>query len=267
MQYIDLYLEFIKIRLQGMIEYKKAFLTGAAAQAISYATEFFLLWVMIRQFNTIAGWSPYEVMFLYALNLLSYAIAGFFLYMPCVEMLSPMVQSGEFDAVLIKPLNPLLYMSCSTFCYGYFSHVTLSIAIIVICFIKLGIIMTPVKILFLVITALSGALIQGSAFIFTSVPTFWLTKSNSLSSFMWMSRYYIEYPLSIYNKIVQVLLTLVIPYAFVNFYPAQYFLNKNDFLMFHPVFQYLSPAVGIIMFFGAYKFWNFGIKHYKSTGS
>jgi ABC-2 type transport system permease protein len=187
--------------------------------------------------------------------------------MPCAEMLSPMIQSGGFDEVLTKPLNPLLYMSCSTFCYGYFSHVTLSVVIIVICFIKLGIVVTPVKILFLVLTALSGALIQGAAFLFTSVPSFWLTRNNGLRNIMWISKYYVEYPLSIYNKAVQVILTLIIPYAFVNFYPAQYFLGKHDFLMFHPVFQYLSPVVGIILFAGACRFWNIGLRHYKSTGS
>lgn len=267
MHYLDLYLEFIKIRLQSMMEYKKAFLTGALAQAISYGTEFLLLWIMIQQFHSMAGWSAYEVMFLYALNLLSYAFAGFFLYMPCAEMLSPMIQSGEFDEVLIKPMNPLLYLSCSTFCYGYLSHVTLSVLIIVICFLKLGIIVTPVKILFLLVVVLSGALIQGAGFLFTSVPSFWIVKSNSLNSFMYMSKYFIQYPLSIYNKVVQVILTFVIPYAFINFYPAQYFLKKNDFLMFHPLFQYLSPAVGIILFVGAYRFWGLGLRHYKSTGS
>lgn len=267
MRYIDLYLEFIKIRLQSMLEYRKAFFTGAVAQAISYTTEFLLIWVMIQKFQTIAGWSAYEVMFLYALNLLSYALAGFFLYNPCVEMLSPMLQSGEFDEVLIKPLNPLLYLSSSTFCYGYFSHVTLSAIIITLCFIKLGITMTFAKVVFLLITAFSGALIQGAAFLFTSVPSFWLVKGDSLRSFMWMSRYFIQYPLSVYHQLIQVLLTLIIPYAFVNFYPAQYFLSKNDFLMFHPIFQYLPPVVGVLLMIGAYRFWQLGLKHYKSTGS
>ena len=31
----------------------------------------------------------------------------------------------------------------------------------------------------------------------------------------------------------QIILTLIIPYAFINFYPAQYFLGKQDFIMFN----------------------------------
>ncbi|KAB2846375.1 MAG: ABC transporter permease, partial [Ignavibacterium sp.] len=115
---------------------------------------------------------------------------------------------------------------------------------------------------------LSGALIQGAAFIFTSVPSFWLVQSNSLMDiFIWDLKSFIRYPISAYHRIIQVILTLIIPYAFINFYPAQYFLNKNDFLMFHPVFQYLSPLVGVLLFIFAYRFWNTGINHYKSTGS
>ena len=44
-------------------------------------------------------------------------------------------------------------------------------------------------------------------------------------------------------------------------------LEKNDFLMFHPVVQFLTPAVGILLAFLAYRFWLLGLKHYNSSGS
>ncbi|RJE86181.1 hypothetical protein D3P07_19060 [Paenibacillus sp. 1011MAR3C5] len=78
---------------------------------------------------------------------------------------------------------------------------------------------------------------------------------------------FIRYPVSIYPASIQIVLTLVVPYAFINFYPAQYFLNKQDFLLFHPVFQYLTLAVGAVLFTGAILLWRWGINHYHSTGS
>jgi ABC-2 type transport system permease protein len=59
----------------------------------------------------------------------------------------------------------------------------------------------------------------------------------------------------------------VLPYAFINFYPAQFILGKEDYLGFPPVLVYLTPAVGIILFVVAYQFWRVGLNHYKSTGS
>lgn len=266
MNYLGLYLEFIKIRLQSMIEYRSAFLSGALAQAASYSAELLLVWIMINQFETIGTWGPYEVMFLYALNLLTYAVAGFFLYNPHAS-LSGMIRTGEFDEVLTKPLNPLLYIVCRMFNYGYFSHTAISIIIIGICFVKLGISITLIKVLFLVVIVISGALIQGAIFLFASVPSFWLVENSGFRVLFWNSKEFIKYPISIYNKAIQLFLTLIMPYAFISFYPAQYFLNKDDFLMFHPVLQYTSPIVGIIVFTIAYKFWTLGIKNYTSTGS
>lgn len=267
MYYLPLYLQFIKIRLQSMIEYRATFLTGAVAQFVSYGSTFLLVWVMVNQFGTLSGWNPYEVMFLYSLNLGSYAITGYFLFNLCFR-LPTLIQTGEFDEVLTKPLNPLLYIVCRDFNYGYFSHLILSIVIMTICFIKLGIVVTFLKLILLVVVILAAALIQGAALLFTSVPSFWLVRGNSLmKTFFFDVKDFIQYPISLYNKTIQIMLTFVFPYAFISFYPAQYFLEKNDFLMFHPIFQYLTPIVGVVMFVLAYGFWNLGINNYKSTGS
>ncbi len=267
MYYLPVYLELIKVRVQSLFQHRAAYLSSNFVQAASYATEFLLIWVLISQFRTIGEWGPYEVMFLFALNLFSYGLAGAFLFWPCAE-LSMLIQSGEFDAALTKPLNSLPHMVFKYFAIGYYSHLSVAGAVLVVCVVKLEIAMTPVKILFLVMTLAGGALIQGAAFIFTSVPSFWLIKNTSLMRMLMFDlKGFIRYPISIYNKALQVFLTLIVPYAFINFYPAQYFLKKNDFLMFHPVFQFLTPLVGILLFVAAYKFWNIGVNHYQSTGS
>ena len=70
-----------------------------------------------------------------------------------------------------------------------------------------------------------------------------------------------------YPRFIQVLLTFVIPYGFMSFYPAQYFLQKNDFLLFFPWFQYLTPVVGAVLLTLAVVFWKAGLRRYQSTGS
>ena len=266
MNYLGLYIQLIYIRLQTMVEYRNAFLWGALAQAASYVAQFLLIWVLINQFHMIGNWEPYQVMFLYALNLCSYAIAGFFMY-NLFASLPTMIRTGEFDDLLTKPLNPFLHLTCKNFNYGYFTHFFLSILIIIICFDNLHVKLTPFGVLFLGIVILSGGLIQGAAFLFISAPSFWLIDSNSMGFFLWDLSGFVRYPITIYPKVIQVVLTLIIPYAFISFYPAQYFLSKNDFSLFYPVFQYLSPIVGILLFWGAYKFWTYGISNYKSSGS
>ena len=267
MYYFDLYIEFIKIRIQSISEYRGSFLSGILAQFLSYGADITLIWIMVNQFQTISGWGPFEVMFLYSLNLISYSISAFFLFNPCQE-LSRMIRNGEFDEVLIRPINSLLYLLTRSFNPAYVSHVSLSIITIIICFMNLNINLDQVDFLFLLIIIISGAMIQGSVFLITTIPVFWIIDGNNIMGlFYYNLKEFIRYPLSIYNKFIQVLLTVIIPYGFISFYPAQLILKKNDFLMFSSIIKYLSPVVGFILVLIAVYFWNIAVMHYESTGS
>lgn len=267
MHYVQLYIEFIKIRILGIAEYRKAFVLGAIAQFVSYFAEFFLIWVVVTRFQSINGWEAPEVLLLYGLNLCSYAIAGFFFFNPTVQ-LSAMIKDGTFDELLVKPLNSFWYLVCREFNSGYLSHFLLSLLVIAYSIHSLQIPLHLVNSLFLMVTLLGGALIQGAALIITSVPAFWVVESGGLRDILFFqAKGFIRYPISIFATPIQVILTLILPYAFINFYPAQFFLDKHDFSIFNPVFQYLTPIIGIGLFCLAYLFWSVGINHYKSTGS
>jgi len=62
------------------------------------------------------------------------------------------------------------------------------------------------------------------------------------------------------------IISFVIPLAFMNYFPSQVFLGRSDYI-FSPALGYMTPIVGITLFLIALKFWNFGIRHYQSTGS
>lgn len=265
--YFPLYVEFFKIRLQAIGDHRGGFLWTTFAKAASYTAQFAMVWVMIAAFKAIGTWSPYEVMLLFGLNGTAYALAGSFFYHTCTY-LGQHVRSGTFDEVLTKPVNPFVYMSAKNFSIGYFGTFLSSLGIQVFCFVKLGIRFSVLKGAFLAVTILSGGMITAALFLLASIPTFWLVQGSGLKDLLFGDmRTLSEYPITIFGKAIQVALTFVLPYAFVNFYPARYFLGKSDLSVFHPWFQFLSPAVAVVLFAAAYGFWNLGIRHYKGTGS
>ena len=75
------------------------------------------------------------------------------------------------------------------------------------------------------------------------------------------------------HKGIQILLTFIVPYGFVTFYPAEYFLNKSGSPLFYgvtlfdPLFQFGTPIVGVVAFLFSYTLWNLGVNRYQSTGS
>lgn len=59
----------------------------------------------------------------------------------------------------------------------------------------------------------------------------------------------------------------VVPFAFVNYFPAQYLLRKEDMAAYPEIYMYLTPVIGIGMYLLAYAFWRFSLKYYKSSGN
>ena len=59
----------------------------------------------------------------------------------------------------------------------------------------------------------------------------------------------------------------VMPFAFVNYFPAQYLLRKDDIHQYPEIYMYLSPIVGVAMYLLAYIFWRYSIRFYKSSGN
>jgi ABC-2 type transport system permease protein len=67
---------------------------------------------------------------------------------------------------------------------------------------------------------------------------------------------------------MRIVLAFVLPFAFMNYFPATYFLQKTDLgLNLNPAVGLLTPAIGLGWVAVAYAFWRVGLRHYQGTGS
>ncbi len=71
-----------------------------------------------------------------------------------------------------------------------------------------------------------------------------------------------KYPLTIYHKSIEILMTWLIPYGFASFYPASFLLGRDVGML-----AWLGPVVAIVLLMIGYRFWLFGLRHYSGTGS
>lgn len=191
--YFRLYLQFIKIRLTSILSYRGSFIAGAIAQMLSYGAGFFTTWLLVKAFNELNGCTPYEVLLLYGMNLLSYALAAFFFF-NLAQNIEELVITGRLDGVLTKPVNPFFYLVCNGFNIAYFSHVTLALLTIIISFEGLGIRLSPVLLLMFAVSILGAALIHAAALVMTSVTGIWMLRVNFADILYWSMKEFINYP-------------------------------------------------------------------------
>lgn len=267
MEKLLLYFRYISISLKTSMEYRYSFISNMFIQVFTYSINFLGIWVIFNKFNTMNGWSYNEVVFLYSLNLLSYGLSALFVWGP-MRQLGNMIQDGSFDGILTRPLNPFYHMLAKNFTYAFLGHTVLAGVVLGISIGSLDISWSASAVVFFILFLLGAFLIQCSMFIIGGALSFWFVNSSQLvDTFIYGIRRFVDYPINLYDTFIRILLTFIVPYAFVNFYPSVYFLNKSGNTLFHPALQYCTPIVGIVLFVLAYRLWSLGIKHYESTGS
>lgn len=114
---LDLLWEFIKLSIKQSTIFRGTWFLGVIAQFLNYGASIASLYIVITSLGWLKGWTAYEMLFVYALSLLAYAIAASIFYGPCM-MLGTKVLNGDLDQTLVKPMGVLTYEIVSNFNIG-----------------------------------------------------------------------------------------------------------------------------------------------------
>ncbi|MEK4146025.1 ABC-2 family transporter protein [Robertmurraya sp. FSL W8-0741] len=264
-KYIKLYFKLVSAGIRAQLQYRFAFVMRIIGMITAYTGTAVTMWVMLYQFQTLGDWNFFEMLFLFALSILSwgFCIILFFHF----RSLDTYILNGTFDRFLVRPLNPFFHFMAMKFDIASFGQFLFSIVVFVIVSFQLQLEWTLGKLLFLLGAIVGGVLIQGGLLVIISAFAFWTTKSEQ---FYWVAmfpaRNLTYYPLAIYPKFIQWITAFVIPFGFVNYFPTTVILNKET-PYFPDYMGYFSPLVGVLFFGLAYFIWMLGLSRYKSTGS
>jgi ABC-2 type transport system permease protein len=117
--------------------------------------------------------------------------------------------------------------------------------------------------LYLPAVVASGMLLFFSIFLLLACLSFWFTNVNSLlTTLAWTSQLG-RYPVTIFGPALQFLLTWIIPFAMIGFYPAA-FLLRGEAYRFYGL---LALLMGWLFLGLALWLWGVALRHYQSTGS
>jgi ABC-2 type transport system permease protein len=267
MRICKLYITFLKNYLKSKTEYKFSFFLDIISPFIIFVGIYLSVWIILWKFKRIGDWNLFDVLFMYNINLFCWGVSGLFLKVPMLE-LGGLIAKGEFDSYLLRPVNSLLHLVLKNFDHQSIGIILLSALVFIVYMPQFNISWTIDKLVFFPVILFSGTLIHIAIMIIAGALNFWFIKAEqAVNMTIYGVKRFIDYPIFIFNRAIQFIITFIIPYAFVNFYPSQYLLDKREPVIFTPIFIYASPIVSIILFVFSLVIWNAGIKKYQSTGS
>lgn len=253
--------QYVKVRLQ----YRTDLAISTIGMFILNATNFAALWILFRSISTLAGWSFYEMLFLYGFALLS--AIPLQLFFDNIWQLRIHLYTGNFIKYYFRPLNMMFYYMSETFDIKAIGQIILALFVLFFAAhhltIENGVTWNFARITILIILLVNSSLIIISVMLMASSAAFWISNSFSILSLIFKIKDYSRYPVTIFPTFLKYTFSFIIPVAFSGFYPVQLLIRTEEA---NPVL-YLSPIVGIIFFYFAYFVWNKGVTTYNGTGS
>lgn len=262
---LDLYRKYIIMFFKSRSEYRLGFIAGIFANLYCYFITFISFWVIVSKFKSIDGWDFSDLSVLYGLDLLSYALAGT-LGWYSIYRLDQEVRSGEFDKYLTRPMNIIGQLICQRFGDTFIGQIIITLFFLVKAFDDKVEFITPVKLLYLFLVIVSGVLIHLGAMIIVGSLSFWLIRTREIGDvFYYELRTLTRYPLSIFPGLIRGILTFIFPWAFINYYPTLFIMDKatSEYYLFLGL---ISPLIGILFFMFSVYLFNKGVKKYSSVG-
>jgi ABC-2 type transport system permease protein len=183
-------------------------------------------------------------------------------------MFAQQMITGEFDRTLLRPRTTGFQVLAHDFQLHRFGRFFQGLGVLVWAAVKLGIEWDAGKVALLLFSMAGGVMVFSGLFILQATMCFWSTQSlEVMNSFTYGGVEAMQWPLPVFKRWFAWVFIGVIPLACVNYFPVLTILGKPDALKFPLWFHWASPATGFFFLALALMVWEFGVRHYRSTGS
>lgn len=240
-------------------------LLGVATAAVT-SLDIAAIGLMFLRTPRIAGFSVAEVMFLYGTSGLSFILSD--ILMGGAERLDEHVRKGTLDALLVRPVSPLLQLATEDFSPRRFGKLVPTTLVFALALAHVPVHWTAPRIAMVPVMVLTGLVIFAAFWVLTTALQFVLVESRGATkSVTYGGAFLTQYPLSVFSRDIVRGLTFMVPLAFVNWEPSLYVLDEPDPLGLPGAFRFAGPVVAVVLCALAGPAWKSGLRHYRSTGS
>ncbi len=263
MRYAKLYATYAKLSLMSKLVYKANVIIGILAFLFMEATSLFTLYLLVSAVPSIDGYSIYQIGLLFGITNMAIGI-DHLLTDKLWNVAYFEVKMGKLDHMFLRPLPVLFQVIASEVQLEALGELIVAFAMIILCGSNVQITGGIGAIFLLILGIICAAIIISSFKILVASLAFKFKRSGPLLQFIYNFSSYAKYPMRIFPKVIQIILTFIIPLGLCLFYP---FEN-----LFSPVQNPWLIAAGIVGFTAVFSaicilVWSRMVKAYESTGS
>ncbi|MBI1849443.1 MAG: ABC-2 family transporter protein [Planctomycetes bacterium] len=260
-RYLRIYANFLRFSFSRAMAFRLDFFFRVGMDAIWYAVHLAFFWLIYRHTPLLGGWNFDQVLvftsgffFIDAINMTVFANN--------IWSFPVLVNSGELDAYLVRPVSSLFFISVRDFAANSFLNLIMASGILAWAIARypgeLGVVRVVVYVALLLVGTFLGYVIS----MLFLVPVFWMHNASGLREIRFAIGTYGERPHQIFHGWVRTVLVTVVPLALCASVPAQVlFEGITPALLLHVV------GVTAALFLAFLWIWSRALRAYASASS
>lgn len=261
MHYLHVWLACAKNSLIREMQYLSNFWLAVLVEIGYVSATIFIFEIFFYQVESIGNWSRGELYLIYGFFRIFSAIGSFF-YRANFNRFSYLVNSGEFDYLLLKPISPLFL---STMRITTFSRLSQFFIGIIITFYAIGLIGLPMNfftVLWIFILLFFGLTTRYAFALVMRIPIFWFERIDNIGDLEFTLFSTARYPRLVFPPILRHLLSYVLPTLLVAAIPTEILLKQTSSGL---IIGYITTS--IVFFMVSVGLFQLGVKQYNSASS
>jgi ABC-2 type transport system permease protein len=243
------------------MEFRLDFSFRIIMDLIYYIVNILFFQVIYLHTPLIAGWDNSQMMVFVASYLVVDAL-NMTIFSSNMWWLPALVNKGNLDYYLIRPVSPLFFLSLREFSANSFVNLLMALGIFIHALIQYQGPYDIWDLLLLFILIVNGTLIYYCVQLLMILPVFWTHSSRGFVDLFYSLGMAMERPHRIYRGVLKILFTTILPFALIASFPAKIFLEGFDGETF---LHLLSVTLGlwtVVLFV-----WKQALKNYSSASS
>lgn len=250
--------------VRASLAYPVSFWTMTIGSLLMTGLDFVGIWIMFGTVDGLGGFGLAEVGLLYGATGIGIGVAD--LLIGSVERIGAHVRTGGLDVMMVRPVPLLVQVCADQFQLRRLARITQ--AAVVFAWAATYVDWTPLRVLVAVQMVIAGSVIFFCLFVAFSCIQFWTKDATEVANaFTYGGNTLTQYPLTVFPKSVVTSLTVVLPLAFVNWYPCLYLLGREVPFGMPDWLSFVSPVPALLLLALTALVWRSGVRHYESTGS
>ncbi len=258
MKYLRVYFRFFRINTMKAFAYRGNFFLGLVLVSFESLTFLFAVTFLFQHIDSIAGWSEKDMLVLTGVFMITQALA-WLLYKASVSNLDRLIQRGELDMHLVKPIDSQFLISVYDIDLEDAARGLVGFGLIFF-----GLQANPLTILaslpIFLITLMIGQVIIYSISLAIKTISFKSIQGWSTNAIAWRFHELARYPTDMYTGTMRMVYTYIFPLAFVATVPTKALLGSLSLSFF-----LLAFVVGASSFLACRLIWKWALKHYSSA--